>query len=114
MVVTETRWRAEGCTIRPGSLCDRTLRREQSGCASRVVQVDAACKRRGKNRKESVVVALADKCGCMTQGCGKPDRAVAGRAQAPGLPRVHLASQSPRRRELLRAAGIEHDAAAPG
>ncbi len=30
------------------------------------------------------------------------------------LPRVHLASQSPRRRELLSAAGIEHDAAHPG
>jgi septum formation protein len=32
---------------------------------------------------------------------------------APGV-RVHLASQSPRRRELLRGAGIEHDAAHPG
>lgn len=29
-------------------------------------------------------------------------------------PRVHLASRSPRRRELLKAAGIEHDAAHPG
>jgi len=31
-----------------------------------------------------------------------------------GLPRVHLASRSPRRRELLTSAGIEHDAASPG
>ncbi len=30
------------------------------------------------------------------------------------LPRVHLASRSPRRRELLSAAGIEHDASHPG
>lgn len=30
------------------------------------------------------------------------------------LPRLHLASTSPRRRELLTSAGIEHDAASPG
>jgi septum formation protein len=30
------------------------------------------------------------------------------------LPRVHLASRSPRRRELLAGVGIEHDAAHPG
>lgn len=30
------------------------------------------------------------------------------------LPRVHLASRSPRRRELLTQAGIEHDASHPG
>ncbi len=30
------------------------------------------------------------------------------------MPRVHLASRSPRRRELLSQAGIEHDAAHPG
>jgi septum formation protein len=30
------------------------------------------------------------------------------------LPRVHLASRSPRRRELLTAAGIEHEAVHPG
>lgn len=30
------------------------------------------------------------------------------------LPKVHLASRSPRRRELLTGAGIEHDAAHPG
>lgn len=30
------------------------------------------------------------------------------------MPRVHLASRSPRRRELLNGAGIEHDAAHPG
>jgi septum formation protein len=30
------------------------------------------------------------------------------------LPRVHLASRSPRRRELLASAGIQHDAAHPG
>lgn len=30
------------------------------------------------------------------------------------LPRIHLASRSPRRRELLTAAGIEHDASHPG
>ena len=40
---------------------------------------------------------------------------IEGKSQNPGrLPRVHLASRSPRRRELLAGVGIEHDAAHPG
>ncbi len=37
-----------------------------------------------------------------------------GRSSSAGTPRVHLASRSPRRRELLTGAGIEHDAGHPG
>jgi septum formation protein len=44
----------------------------------------------------------------------KPGReAEGGRRDGTGM-RVHLASRSPRRRELLLGAGIEHDAAHPG
>jgi septum formation protein len=50
---------------------------------------------------------------------GTLDEGNAGTAAGAGgrlgaLPRVHLASRSPRRRELLAGAGIEHDADHPG
>lgn len=42
------------------------------------------------------------------------DRGVASAPARGALPRVHLASRSPRRRELLTQAGIAHDASHPG
>lgn len=45
---------------------------------------------------------------------GHHDRGLAAAPGSAALPRVHLASRSPRRRELLTQAGIAHEASHPG
>jgi len=63
------------------------------------------------------VVCLANHPTAMTHGRDQrtPAQTPAAPAKRPAhLPRIHLASQSPRRRELLAAAGISFDASHPG